>query len=161
MPYLCLIDIKSDTMKRSLIITVTLVASLLAGSVTAQGQKTTEKKIRIVTVDDNGAKRDTTMILSDTSGVESEGFVFTTEDGKVIRGMGRGEGMLFLNSEQGRPGFRPMPPFMRERAAAAPREGVSYNITIDGVTVTIRAPKEKMAEADQILEYAKKVMTKK
>ena len=38
------------------------------------------------------------------------------------------------------------------------REGVSYNISIDGVTVSIRAPKEKTKEADLILAEVKKIL---
>ena len=42
-----------------------------------------------------------------------------------------------------------------------PIEGVSYHITIDGVTVNIRAPKEKVKEADLILEEVRQILLKK
>ena len=41
------------------------------------------------------------------------------------------------------------------------REGVNYHLSVDGVVVTIRAPKDKTDEADKILEAAKKVLMKK
>ena len=40
-------------------------------------------------------------------------------------------------------------------------EGVNYRISIDGVTVNIRAPKEKSKEADRILAEVKKILEAK
>ncbi len=52
-------------------------------------------------------------------------------------------------------GMAPMAPMARER------EGVNYHITVDGVTVSIRAPKEKTKEADKILAEVKKILEAK
>jgi len=41
------------------------------------------------------------------------------------------------------------------------KEGVFYNISVDGVVVNIRAPKEKAREADQILNEVQKILMKK
>jgi hypothetical protein len=41
------------------------------------------------------------------------------------------------------------------------QEGVSYHITIDGVTVNIKATKDKVKEADLILAEVRKVLLKK
>ena len=45
-----------------------------------------------------------------------------------------------------------MPPFAEDM------EGVTYHISVDGVTVNIRASKEESKEADKILAEVKKIL---
>ena len=154
-------------MVRNLKTTAVILAVLImaAGTVTAQEKKQVEKKvITIVTVDENGVKKDTTITTFDTLNFEGDRIVIETEDGKVMHGKGNGNKMIFIEKEMGGPGG---PEQMRMRQMrnmewnTEAREGVSYHITVDGVTVNIRAPKEKMKEADLILDEVRKVLLKK
>ena len=135
---------------------VMTVLLLAPATVSAQEMKT-EKKITVVTVHD-GEKTvtDTTIVLDD-----AEEFVFETKDGRVIHGMTSTHPMPGMKGMKGMKGQKdvmivngmaPMPP---------EREGVNYNISIDGVTVNIRAPKEKSKEADRILAEVKKILEAK
>lgn len=132
-----------------------------AGTVSAQGKKQVEKKVTIVTVDEKGIKKDTTIISHDTIDFDGDEFVFETKDGQVFHGAGKGGKMIFLEKETGRPGMPAQMEMRQMRQMAADKEGVSYNISIDGVIVNIRAPKEKVKEADLILEEVRKVLLKK
>jgi hypothetical protein len=72
--------------------------------------------------------------------------------------------MIFIEKEEGGPGGpekMQMKHMRNMELNSEAREGVSYNITIDGVTVNIRAPKEKAKEADLILAEVKKVLLMK
>jgi hypothetical protein len=66
--------------------------------------------------------------------------------------------MVFISRDPDEPDT----PIMRHMKVmnldAEPKEGVSYSISIDGVTVNIRAPKEKAKEADLILAEVKKIL---
>ena len=135
-----------------------------AGTVSAQEKKQVEKKITIVTVDDNGVERDTTITTTDTLDFEGERIMITTKDGKVMHGKGQGDNVIIWTARPGEPG---MPEHMEMRhmkmmaGDGESIEGVSYHITVDGVTVIIRAPKEKMKEADLILDEVRQILLKK
>ena len=136
-----------------------------AGTVSAQEKKQVEKKvITIVTVDENGVKRDTTITTIDTLNFEGDRMVIETEDGKVMHGKGNGNKMIFIEKEKGKPGG-PEKMEMRQmrnmELNTEAQEGVSYHITIDGVTVNIKSPKDKVKEADLILAEVRKVLLKK
>ena len=143
---------------RNLFLTAAFVTSALilaSATVSAQEKQKVEKKITIVTVDDKGVKKDTTIVTTGEISAGDEEFVIHTEDGKVIHGIGGENRMIFIGSEPVGPGMRHMRVMNLD---AEPREGVSYNISIDGVTVSIRAPKEKTKEADLILAEVKKIL---
>jgi hypothetical protein len=143
---------------RNLFLTAAFVTSALilaSATVSAQEKQKVEKKITIVTVDDKGVKKDTTIVTTGEISAGDEEFVFHTEDGKVIHGTGGENRMIFIGNEPVGPGMRHMKVMNLD---AEPREGVSYNISIDGVTVSIRAPKEKTKEADLILAEVKKIL---
>ena len=146
----------------AVILTVLFIA---AGTVSAQEKKQVEKKvITVVTVDENGVKTDTTITTYDTLNFEGDRIVIETEEGMVMHGKGKGNKMIFIEKEMGEPcGPEQMQiKHMRNMEwTPEPREGISYHITIDGVTVNIRAPKEKAKEADLILAEVKKVLLKK
>lgn len=136
---------------------------------TVSGQKKMEKKIKIVTIDDNGKKTviDTTYVIADTLSGEFNEFVFRTEDGKIIRGRTGGRHMIFAGEDQDLL-MLPAPHGMKQgdqlrmiAPLAEKEDGVTYHISVDGVTVNIRAPKEKAGEADQILAEVKKILMKK
>jgi hypothetical protein len=136
-----------------------------AGTVSAQEKKQVEKKvITIVTVDENGVEKDTTIITSDTLDFEANRIVIETKDGQVIHGAGKGGKMIFIDKEMGGPGG-PEQMGMRQMRNmewnTEAKDAVSYHISVDGVTVNIRAPKEKVKEADLILDEVRKVLLKK
>lgn len=134
---------------------LTTALFLAGGTVSAQEKQKVEKKITIVSVDENGVKKDTTIIKTGTVDEMGEEFVFETEDGKIIHGTAGDNRMVFVSRDPGAPGMRHMRVMNRD---AEQREGVNYNISIDGVTVSIRAPKEKTREADLILAEVKKIL---
>jgi len=158
------------------VMTVLLLAS---ATVSAQDKKI-EKKITVVTIHD-GEKTviDTTIVLNDTTGGKMHEFVFETRDGGVIHGRPGERNMVFISDDEnfsGMPAPHPMPGMKGMKgmkgqkdvmimSGMAPMaqewEGVNYRVTIDGVTVSIRAPKEKSKEADRILAEVKKILEAK
>ncbi len=153
-------------MKKIIRTSVIIMAILFiaAGAVSAQEKKQVEKKIRIITVDDKGTKRDTTIITSDTIGFNADNLVVETGEGRMIRRMGKDHRIVIVNNDEDAPGMMPGP-MMRNMRGMGPgpeaAEGVTYHISIDGVTVNIRAPKNKIKEADKILEDARNILIKK
>ena len=141
------------------------VLFIAAGTVSAQEKKQVEKKvITVVTVDENGVKTDTTITTYDTLNFEGENIIITTKEGQVMHGTGKGNKMIFIEKEDGRPGGPEQMEVRHMRMMAGdqePMEGVSYHITVDGVTVNIRAPKEKVKEADLILDEVRQILLKK
>jgi hypothetical protein len=139
------------------------VLFITAGTVSAQEKKQVEKKIKIITVNDKGVTKDTTIISCDTLDFECDAIVIDTKDGKIIQGRGKGNRMIMIEKEEGAPGM--MAPMIRRMRAmnqnGEAREGVSYHLSFDGVTVDIRAPKEKAKEADQILNEVREILIKK
>jgi hypothetical protein len=133
-------------------------------TVSAQDKKQVEKKIRIITLDDKGAKKDTTIITSDTIGFNADEMIVNTGDGRMIRRMGKDHRIVIVNSDSDAQGMMPGP-MMRNMRGMGPgpeaAEGVMYHISVDGVTVNIRAPMEKSKEADQILEAVRNILMKK
>jgi hypothetical protein len=81
-----------------------------------------------------------------------------------MHGKGQSENVIIWTARPGEPGM-PEHMEMRHKKMMAgdgePIEGVSYHITVDGVTVIIRAPKEKMKEADLILDEVRQILLKK
>lgn len=146
----------------------TAVLLIAAGTVSAQEKKKVETKVTVVTIDDKGVKKDTTIVTSDTIDMNVNEFVFQTEDGKVIHGTGEGNKMIIVSKGPGAPGA-PMTPGMAPGMAHMMvrnfdeelGDGVTYRITIDGVTVSINAPGDKMKEADLIMSEVKKILIKK
>ena len=154
-------------MKKSLISLSAVLAAVLFATVAVSAQETkkVEKKMVMVTVQEGGIEKDTTIIESDTSVFEGGDLIIDTREGKrIIRKPGEGSRMVWAGTPgdfQGRmaaPGVFPGRPMNRMQEE---KEGVSYNISIDGVVVHIRAPKEKTKEADQILSEVKKILMKK
>jgi hypothetical protein len=148
-----------------------IVAFLIvaAGTVSAQDKKKVEKMITVVTVDDNGVTKDTTIIKTDTLEFNGENIIINTREGKrIMGGSGAGDHLMWIEKDEDEvlPGQTMMQQHMMMpmRMAAREmetREGVNYHLSVDGVVVTIRAPKDKTDEADKILEAAKKVLMKK
>ncbi len=136
-----------------------------AGTVSAQEKKQVEKKvITIVTVDENGVKKDTTITTVDTVNFEGDMIVIESKDGKMMHGSGNGNKMIFIEEETGGPGGTAKMEKRQMRNMewnAEAQEGVSYHITVDGVTVNIKAPKDKVKEADLILAEVRKILMKK
>lgn len=152
----------------TVIVTVLLVAS---SAVSAQEKKKLEKRITVVSVDESGVKKDTTIITTDTLEFNGEAIVINTRAGRhIMRGTGEGDQMIWIekdeDSNENNSGsimmqrMHDMIPMRMAARGMEAKEGVFYNISVDGVVVTIRAPREKAAEADQILEAAKKVLMK-
>jgi hypothetical protein len=148
--------------------TITVIAAVLlvaVGTVSAQDKKKTEKRITVVSVDDNGVMKDTTIITTDTVEFKGENIIVNTRQGRrIISGSGEGDRMIWIEKDEDQPGqamMQRMMPMMRMAERMEAGEGVTYHLSVDGVVVTIRAPKEKADEADQILEAAKKVLMKK
>lgn len=119
----------------------------------------------VVTVQEDGIEKDTMIIESDTIVFEGGDLIIDTREGKrIIRKPGEGSRMVWAGTTgdfQGRmvtPGVFPGRPMNRMQEE---KEGVSYNISVDGVVVHITAPKEKTKEADQILSEVKKILMKK
>jgi hypothetical protein len=140
------------------------VLFLAAGTVSAQQKKQLEKNIKIVTIDDKGVKKDTTIISIDTLGSDTDAFFFKSDDGKIIRGTGKGKNMVVIERGEDTRGMMPgmmMRPMRGMGYGPEAEEGVNYHIAVDGVVVNIRAPKEKAGEADLILQEAKKILMKK
>jgi len=141
------------------------VLFIAAGTVSAQEKKQVEKKvITIVTVDENGVKTDTTITTYDTLNFEGENIIITTKEGQVMHGTGKGNKMIFIEKEDGGPGGPEQMEVRQMRNmewAPEAREGVSYHISVDGITVNIRAPKEKVKEADLILDEVRQILLKK
>jgi len=156
-------------MEKSLIAAAAIMASLFIASTTmsAQEKNQVKKIFTIVTVDENGVTKDTTIIKSDTLEFENENLIIHTREGKrIIHKPGEKSHMVFVGTEMGAPGREPAPgmgagPAWVMNPDRPEKEGVNYHISVDGVTVTIRAPKEKAAEADQILKEAQKILMKK
>lgn len=138
------------------------VLFIAAGTVSAQEKKRVEKKITtIVTVDEKGVKKDTTIISNDTMDFEGDRIIIETEDATGCQGREKGEKMICIEKEMGGQGMHSgMGSNQREYGPEA-REGVNYHLSIDGVIVNIRAPKEKTREADLILAEVKKILTEK
>ncbi len=161
-------------------IAAVMTVLLLASATVSAQEKKIGKKITVVTVHD-GEKTviDTTIVLNDTIGGKMEEFVFETRDGRVIHGRSGERNMVFISDDEnfsGMPAPHPMPGMkgmkgmkgqkdvmiMNGMPLMAPeKEGVNYHISIDGVTVNIRAPKEKSKEADRILAEVKKILEAK
>ena len=145
------------------------MAAFLAGTATlsAQEKKQVEKKVVIVTVEDDGTTQDTTIIEGDTLNFESGNLIINTREGRrIIRKPGEGSRMVWVENEGDMPMTMPMHepgmrPAMMMRHMQPEKEGVSYNISVDGVVVNIRAPKEKAKEADRILSEVKKILMAK
>ena len=156
-------------MGNTLITTAAIMAAFLAGTATlsAQEKKQVEKKVVIVTVEDDGINKDTTIIEGDTLNFEGGNLIINTREGKrIIRKPGEGSRMVWVENEGDMPMTMPMHepgmrPAMVMRHMQPEKEGVSYNISVDGVVVNIRAPKEKAKEADRILSEVKKILMAK
>ena len=156
-------------MGKTLITTAAIMAAFLAGTATlsAQEKKQVEKKVVIVTVEDDGINKDTTIIEGDTLNFEGGNLIINTREGKrIIRKPGEGSRMVWVENEGDMPMTMPMHepgmrPAMMMRHMQPGKEGVSYNISVDGVVVNIRAPKEKAKEADRILSEVKKILMAK
>ncbi|MRR24483.1 hypothetical protein EG830_16040 [bacterium] len=156
-------------MGKTLITTAAIMAVFLAGTATlsAQEKKQVEKKVVIVTVEDDGITQDTTIIEGDTLNFESGNLIINTREGRrIIRKPGEGSRMVWVENEGDMPMTMPMHepgmrPAMMMRHMQPEKEGVSYNISVDGVVVNIRAPKEKAKEADRILSEVKKILMAK
>jgi hypothetical protein len=153
-------------MKRTIITTVASVALLMVATAAfAQETKKVEKKVVVVTVQEDGVQKDTTIIESDTLLFEGGDLVIDTREGKkIIRKPGEGSRMIWVEKRDDFPshtegqGMRPARVITRMNQE---KEGVNYNISVDGVVVHITAPKEKANEADQILSEVKKILMKK
>ena len=168
MDYFCIVNRleKEKKMKKSFIITAVSVTLLLvATAVSAQETKKVEKKVVFVTVEDDGASKDTTIIEGDTLLFEGGDLILDTKEGKrIIRKPGEGSRMVWVEKRDdfhppaAGPGMRPARVMTRMHQE---KEGVNYNISVDGVVVHITAPKEKAKEADQILSEVKKILMKK
>ncbi len=158
-------------MRKTFITTAAIMTAFLAGTATlsAQEKKEVEKKVVIVTVEDDGINKDTTIIEGDTLNFEGGNLIINTREGRrIIRKPGEGSRMVWVENEGDmpmparEPGMRPgMRPAIMMRHMQPEKEGVSYNISVDGVVVNIRAPKEKAKEADQILSEVKKILMAK
>jgi len=154
-------------MGKTFITTAVIMAGLFAGTaaLSAQDAKKVEKKVIIVTVEDDGIKKDTTIIEGDTLNFEGGNLIINTREGRrIIRKPGEGSRMVWVENE----GDMPMPmrepgmmPAMVMKQMQPGKEGVSYTISVDGVVVSIRAPKEKAKEADKILDEVKKILMTK
>jgi hypothetical protein len=156
-------------MMRKIFITgILLLAVFLTAtvSVSAQETKKVEKKVIVVT-DEDGiiVANDTTFADTDTLVFEDGNLVITTREGrKIIRKPGERSRMVWTGAPGEFPGRAISPGANPERTMTRmreEREGVTYNISVDGVVVNIRAPKEKTKEADQILNEVKKILMKK
>jgi hypothetical protein len=153
-------------MKNSIITTaVSLAFLMVATAAFAQETKKVEKKVVVVTVQEDGVQKDTTFIESDTIVFDGGDLVIDTREGKrIIRKPGDGSRMVWVEKRDDfhppadGPGIRPARVMTRMHQE---KEGVNYNISVDGVVVHITAPKEKAKEADQILSEVKKILMKK
>ena len=154
-------------MKKSLISLSAVLAAVLFATVTVSAQETkkVEKKMVMVTVQEGGIEKDTTFIESDTIVFDGGDLVIDTREGKkIIRKPGEGSRMVWVEKRDdfhppaAGPGMRPARVMTRMHQE---KEGVNYNISVDGVVVHITAPKEKAKEADQILTEVKKILMKK
>lgn len=164
-------------MRKSSIITAVALALLFAAANTsyAQNAKKVERKTVIVTVTEDGEKRDTTIIEGDSLKFEGGDLIIETREGKrIIRKPGEGSRMVWAGDAGTFPGRAGAPGTVKGRAASPAvipgralnrvpevEDGINYRIAVDGVVVNIRAPKEKAKEADQILLEVKKVLMKK
>ena len=154
-------------MKKTLISVSAVLAAVLFTTVTVSAQETkkVEKKLVVVTVQEDGVQKDTTFIESDTIVFEAGDLIIETKEGKrIIRKPGEGSRMVWTGTPgdfQGRTAAPGVFPGRSMNRMQEEKEGVSYNISIDGVVVHIRAPKEKTKEADQILSEVKKILIKK
>ena len=154
-------------MKKSLISLSAVLAAVFFATVTVSAQETkkVEKKMVMVTVQEGGIEKDTTFIESDTIVFDGGDLVIDTREGKkIIRKPGEGSRMVWVEKRDdfhppaAGPGMRPARVMTR---MLQEKEGVNYNISVDGVVVHITAPKEKAKEADQILTEVKKILMKK
>lgn len=153
-------------MKRTILTTAASLAFLMVATTAfAQETKKVEKKVVVVTVNEDGVQKDTTIIESDTILFEGGDLVIDTREGKrIIRKPGEGSRMVWVEKRDDfpahaeGPGMRPARVMTRMHQE---KEGVNYNISVDGVVVHITAPKEKAKEADQILSEVKKILMKK
>ncbi|NLE34457.1 MAG: hypothetical protein GX622_05095 [Bacteroidales bacterium] len=148
--------------------TILLLAAFLFATVSVSAQETgkIEKKVIVVTEEDGIiVAKDTTFTDTDTLVFEDGNLVITTREGrKIIRKPGDGSRMVWVGEPGQFPGRAAASGVNPERNVTRirdEREGVYYNISVDGVVVTIRAPKEKTNEADQILSEVKKILMKK
>ncbi len=137
------------------------VLFIAAGTVSAQQKKQIEKKVTIVTVDANGVEKDTTITSHDTLDFKGDRIIIETKDGKEWSGKEKGDKMIFVEKEMGGPGMSSGREMNQMFGNPEAKEGVNYNLSIDGVIVNIRAPKEKAKEADLILDEVRKILMKK
>jgi len=140
------------------------VLFIAAGTVSAQQKKQIEKKVTIVTVDANGVEKDTTITSHDTLDFKGDRIIIETKDGKEWHGREsreKGDQMVFVEKEMGGPGMSSGREMNQMFGNPEAKEGVNYNLSIDGVIVNIRAPKEKAKEADLILDEVRKILMKK
>jgi hypothetical protein len=152
-------------MGRTIITTVAIMAAFLAGTAALQAQEVqkVEKKMVIVTVEDDGVtKKDTTIITTDTLVFDEGDLVIRTREGnRIIRRPGERSRMVWVGEEGDFPPHLSEPGMMPARViqhSFPEKDGVSYNISVDGVVVNIRAPREKAKEADKILDEVKKIL---
>lgn len=155
-------------MGRTFITAAKIMAIFLAGTATLQAQeaKKVEKKMVIVTVEDDGTtKKDTTIVTTDTIVFDEGDLVIRTREGnRIIRKPGERSRMIWMDEKGNFPAPGAEPGMMPARVMQhrfPEKDGVSYNISVDGVVVNIRAPREKAKEADQILNEVKKILMSK
>lgn len=154
-------------MRNILTATAVIMAGILAGtaSLSAQETKKVEKKVVIVTVGDDNIKSDTTIIEGDTLNFEGGNLIINTREGRrIIRRPGEGSRMIRMENQGEFPAAVAEGGIRQERAMIRmpeEKDGVFYNISVDGVVVSIRAPKEKAGEADKILSEVQKILMKK
>ncbi len=158
--------------------TIALAISLFIASaaLSAQEKKQVEKTITLVTVDENGVKKDTTIVRTDTLEFEGENLVILTREGRrIIHRPGKESRMIYIDTDKDVTGPVPVQEMNRERRMGPgmgmrpewtmnpglrENEGVNYHLSVDGVVVNIMAPKEKAAEADRILKEVQKILMK-
>lgn len=155
-------------MTKTLSSVIGIVAAIFAGTTTlsAQETKNVERKVVVVTVEEDGIVKDSTVIEGDTIRYEGGNLIIETGEGKrIIRKPGNGSRMVWTARSADFPGRRgeALEGMPRRAMTGMPeeKEGVFYNISVDGVVVTIRAPREKAKEAEQILSEAQKILMKK
>lgn len=160
-------------MKKRFFTTAATIACLLlgAGTISAQEAKVA-KKIRIVTIED-GKKNviDTTIIENDTLGTFAGETFYTVKDGKLVYGSaGDGRTICITSGDEAEEGntrvitVTEKPGTRNHRSVTAivdEDDAIKYNLTIDGVTVKITAPKDKAREAEEIIKEVKRIMNTK
>jgi len=151
-------------MKKTLATATVFMAVLFLAAGTASAQeKKIEKKVHIIKVED-GKKTviDTTFTITDPEGFDCKEYMIDLDDEKIIcKTEGAGKYVIVTaegDTEAGASETKEMKVYI---SMDEDKDGVTYDVSVNDISVHITAPKEKAKEAEKLLEEVKELLKTK